>query len=347
MRGRELFRRADPQADFPIENGRGEEMKIRTILMAGVAGTVLAAAPLAIAQQSTPQNQPGTPSTTAPNTTAPSTAPGTPSTMPSTATAPKASSVEVDKLVGKAVRNANGEKIGDIEAVYVTPTGQVDTVIVGVGGFLGMGEKEVAVKWTDLKVSPDGDTITSNMTKDSLKALPEYSYKDKSYRGRVFSDTGIYSDKRTDTRATDTPRTPGASTSVRDNTPATPPAATTPRTDRPVVGSAPADRTTPARTTASTKAFTKTGEMSAEALIGANVKNKQGETVGEIKDLHLNKDGSIKAAVVGVGGFLGMGERNVLIPWSQLEVARDGDADAVIRMEASKDSLKSMPEYQM
>jgi sporulation protein YlmC with PRC-barrel domain len=331
-------------------------MTIRTILMAGVAGTVLAAAPLAIAQQSTPQNQPGASTTTTPGTTAPSTT-GTPSTTaPSTANAPSPSAMQVDKLVGKSVRNSNGEKIGDIEAVYVTPTGQVDSVIVGVGGFLGMGEREVAVKWTDLKVSADGDTITSNMTKDSLKALPEYSYKDKTYRGRVFSDTGIYGDRRADstpaTRTGDTPRTPGGS-SVRDTTPATPPSATAPttRTDRPVVGSAPADRTAPAdrpaRTAATTKGFTKTGEMSADALIGATVKNKAGETVGEIKDLHLNKDGSIKAAVVGVGGFLGMGERNVLIPWNQIQTARENDADLVVRTEASKDSLKAMPEYQM
>lgn len=319
-------------------------MKIRTILMAGVAGTVLAAAPLAIAQQSTPQNQPGS-TTTTPNTT-----------TPSTANAPAANAVQVDKLLDKSVRNANGEKIGDIEAVYVTPNGQVDSVIVGVGGFLGMGEREVAVKWSDLKVSADGETITSNMTKDSLKALPEYTYKDKTYRGRVFSDTGIYdSDRRpADMRATDTTR-PAGSTSVRDNTTAGPRGTTmdTTRTDRPAMGGTTAspDRATrdtaAANRDATRKGFTKTGEMSADALIGTNVKNKQGETIGEIKDIHLNKDGSVKAAVVGVGGFLGMGERNVLMPWNQIEIARENDADIVVRTEASKDSLKAMPEYQM
>jgi sporulation protein YlmC with PRC-barrel domain len=345
MRGRDPFAVPIRKLVFRTRDERGEEMTIRTILMAGVAGTVLAAAPLAFAQQSTPQNQPATPPA---SSTMPS--------SPSTANAPSPSAVQVDKLVGKSVRNANGEKIGDIEAVYVTPSGQVDSVIIGVGGFLGMGEKEVAVKWSDLKVNAEGDVITSTMTKDSLKALPEYTYKDKTYRGRVFSDTGIYgTDRRADntpaTRTGDTTRTPGSS-SVRDTTPATPPAATAPtRTDRPIVGSAPADRTAPAdrpaRTAATVKGFTKTGEMSADALIGANVKNKAGETIGEIKDLHLNKDGSIKAAVVGVGGFLGMGERNVLIPWSQIQTARENDADLVVRTEASKDSLKAMPEYQM
>ena len=293
-------------------------MTIRTILMAGVAGTVLAAAPLAMAQNS---------QTTTPSTT---------QTMPNTANAPSPNAVQVDKLVGKSVRNANGDKIGDIEAVYVTPAGQIDSVIVGVGGFLGMGEREVAVKWSDLKVTDNGDTITSTMTKDSLKALPEYSYKDKTYRGKVFSDTGVY---KHDRKASDMTRTPS---SGRDTMPTT----DTARTDRPAVGT-PADRTAPAHTAGVTKGFTKTGELSADALIGATVKNKAGETVGEIKDLHLNKDGSIKAAVVGVGGFLGMGERNVLMPWNQIQVVRENDNDMVIRTEASKDSLKAMPEYQM
>jgi len=300
-------------------------MTIRTILMAGVAGTILAAAPMAMAQ-----------------TNQDTTKPATTQTMPNKAVAPAPGSVKVDDLLDKSVRNANGEKIGDIEAVYVTPSGQIDSVIVGVGGFLGMGEREVAVKWSDLKVSPDGKTITSNMTKDSLKALPEYTYKDKSYRGRVFSDTGIYNNER---RANDmaTARTP-STTSARDTVPA----------DKTVV-----DKTADAKMDkdravhkdmtkhATRNGFTKTGEMSADALIGATVKNKAGEEIGEIKDLHLNKDGSIKAAVVSVGGFMGIGERNVLMPWSQIEVARENDSDLVIRTEASKDSLKAMPEYQM
>jgi sporulation protein YlmC with PRC-barrel domain len=302
-------------------------MTIRKILMAGVAGSVLAAAPLAIV-----------PAMAQTNTTTPQ------------ATAPSPSAVQVDRLIGKSVRNPEGDKIGDIEAVYVTPTGQVDTVIVGVGGFLGMGERDVAVKWSDLKVTDNGDKITAAMTKDSLKALPEYTYKDKTYRGKVFSDAGVYNangsrraDSTTTTTTTTRPSTTTPSTtSPRDTMTRT----ETPRTDRPAMGGTTATDRAPVRTTTN-KNFTKTGEMSADAIIGASVKNSANETIGEIKDIHVGTDGAIKGAVVGVGGFLGVGERDVLMPWSQLQIAREGDDNLVVKTDATKDSLKAMPEYQM
>lgn len=293
-------------------------MTIRKILMAGVAGSVLAAAPLAfvpaMAQTSTTNPQ---------------------------ATAPSPTSMQVDRLVGKAVRNPEGDKIGDIEAVYVTPSGQIDTVIIGVGGFLGMGERDVAVKWSNLKVTDNGDKITAAMTKDSLKALPEYTYKDRTYRGKVFSDAGVYNANGTRRADSTTTTMPSTSSSPRDSMTRT----DTPRTtDRPAVGTTTTDR---AAVCATTKNFTKTGEMSADAIIGASVKNKANETIGEIKDIHVGKDGAIKGAVVGVGGFLGVGERDVLMPWNQLQIAREGDDDLVVKTDATKESLKAMPEYQM
>jgi sporulation protein YlmC with PRC-barrel domain len=287
-------------------------MKIRNILMAGVAGSVLAAAPLAFV-----------PAMAQTNTTTPQ------------ATAPKATSMEVDRLVGKAVRNPEGDKIGDIEAVYVTPSGQIDTVIIGVGGFLGMGERDVAVKWSDLKVTDNGDKITAAMTKDSLKALPEYSYKDRTYRGKVFSDAGVYNANGTRRADSTTTTMPSTTSSPRDSMA---------KSDTMKTDTMKNDRT-PMRAT--NKNFTKTGEMSADAIIGASVKNKANETIGEIKDIHVGKDGAIKGAVVGVGGFLGVGERDVLMPWNQLQIAREGDDDLVVRTDATKDSLKAMPEYQM
>ena len=301
-----------------------KNMTIRNILMAGVAGAALMAAPVAIAQ--TQQNK----STTA---------------MPSSAQ-PGANAMQVDRLVGKTVENPNGDNVGDIESVYVKPDGKVDSVILGVGGFLGIGEREVAIKWSDLNVS--GDKITTAMTKEQLKALPQYEYKDKTYRGRVFSATGVM----------DTNRKPSDMATMRDGKPAgtLAPDATT-RTDSARNGTTAMDKSTMDKDKSATDkpmrgerhGFTKTGEMSGDVLIGASVKNAEGETIGDIKDIHLNKDGSVKAAVVGVGGFLGMGERDVLISWDKLEFMRDdaNGGDLVVRTEASKASLKEMPEYQM
>ena len=62
--------------------------------------------------------------------------------------------------------------------------------MVGVGGFLGLGEREVKIAWSDLRVENYGEQVMVNMTKDELKATPEYKYGDTSWRGQVFSDKG-------------------------------------------------------------------------------------------------------------------------------------------------------------
>ena len=51
--------------------------------------------------------------------------------------------------------------------------------MVSVGGFLGVGTKDVAVRWSDIGRSRDGRSLvlTTNWTKDSLKAMPNYEYK--------------------------------------------------------------------------------------------------------------------------------------------------------------------------
>jgi hypothetical protein len=77
-------------------------------------------------------------------------------------------------VVGKDIKDAKGDDVGEIEKV------EGDTVIVGVGGFLGLGERKVALPWKELTMSGTGEEakITTSMTKDQLKALPEYKESD-------------------------------------------------------------------------------------------------------------------------------------------------------------------------
>ena len=99
-----------------------------------------------------------------------------------------ATAVDAKKLIGEDVRNAAGDRVGDINTVILDKSGQVKTVVVGVGGFLGVGEKEVAMAWHDLKMAPNGDYVIANVTKDQLKAMPEYKFHEPSRRGTIFSD---------------------------------------------------------------------------------------------------------------------------------------------------------------
>ncbi len=120
------------------------------------------------------------------------------------------------KLIGLNVYDQQNEKIGDIKELLLDKDGKVAQVAIGVGGFLGMGEHDVAVKWADLEFSDQPvksstttssnnsmggatttgsassassssssisntkknypDHATLNTTKDQLKAMPQFNY---------------------------------------------------------------------------------------------------------------------------------------------------------------------------
>lgn len=107
------------------------------------------------------------------------------------------------KLVGVNVYNQNNDKIGDISEVIVDKSGKADAVVIGVGGFLGIGQKDVAVSFNDLKWSdqpvadknaktPDNsnrsaasnsnrnrtypDHAVLNLSRDELKNAPDFKY---------------------------------------------------------------------------------------------------------------------------------------------------------------------------
>jgi putative membrane protein len=60
-------------------------------------------------------------------------------------------------------------------------------------------------------------------------------------------------------------------------------------------------------------------DWTAEALIGRTVENSNGDNLGEINNVIINEQGNVVAAVIGVGGFLGIGEKNVAVPFDALE----------------------------
>src|SRR6267142_2217725 len=73
------------------------------------------------------------------------------------------------KLIGLNVYNNNNEKIGDIKELMVDKSGKIDSVAIAVGGFLGMGEHDVAVKFSELKWV---DEPVSTSTSSSSNARP-------------------------------------------------------------------------------------------------------------------------------------------------------------------------------
>ena len=79
------------------------------------------------------------------------------------------------QILGKDVVNDAGDKIGEIDDLIVTPSKSLSYAIVGVGGFLGVGEHQVAVPVSRFKQQM-GKIVLPGATKDALKAAPKFEY---------------------------------------------------------------------------------------------------------------------------------------------------------------------------
>jgi sporulation protein YlmC with PRC-barrel domain len=88
-------------------------------------------------------------------------------------------SVTVTHWYKQSVYDPADNKIGEIMDVLVDRAGRVTTLIVGAGGFLGMGEKDVAVPFKAVQTTTKGDNkwyLVMNTTKDALKAAKGFKY---------------------------------------------------------------------------------------------------------------------------------------------------------------------------
>ncbi|TQK06715.1 PRC-barrel domain-containing protein [Herbaspirillum sp. SJZ107] len=86
-------------------------------------------------------------------------------------------------LLGKTVANDKNEKIGKVDDVIISPgkgnsTPAAPFAIIGVGGFLGIGKRDVAIPMDQFKVT-NKQLSLPGATKDALKALPPFVYQNK------------------------------------------------------------------------------------------------------------------------------------------------------------------------
>ena len=79
------------------------------------------------------------------------------------------------QILGKTVFNENNEKVGRIDDLIVAPTGELSFVIVGAGGFVGVGRHDVAVPVQQMQLQ-DGKFVLPGATKAAVKALPKFEY---------------------------------------------------------------------------------------------------------------------------------------------------------------------------
>jgi sporulation protein YlmC with PRC-barrel domain len=78
-------------------------------------------------------------------------------------------------LLGKTIYNDAGQKVGKVEDLIISPDKNVSYVIVGAGGFVGIGRHDVAIPVSQVQ-DKAGKLVMAGATKDSIKAMPEFAY---------------------------------------------------------------------------------------------------------------------------------------------------------------------------
>ena len=84
------------------------------------------------------------------------------------------------------------------------------------------------------------------------------------------------------------------------------------------------------------------GWSAKKKILGKSVYNDKNEKIGVIDDLIITPDKSVSYAIIGAGGFLGMGKHDVAIPVGQLKE----DKGRIVLAGATKDALKAVPKFQ-
>lgn len=142
-------------------------MRTSMIAILAAAGVIAAAPAMAQSTMPAPSDRPAT------------TAPATPPPAARAPAAPKedvgnpVTGMRVSKIIGTKVKNSAGENVGSIDDLVVREKDQVVMAVLSVGGFLGIGDRKVAVPWSELSFGTDR-TVTYNVTKQQLEQQPEF-----------------------------------------------------------------------------------------------------------------------------------------------------------------------------
>jgi sporulation protein YlmC with PRC-barrel domain len=205
-----------------------------------------------------------------------------PAQTPSQGSAITAPSMQASaRLLASDIYKANvydnsENKIGDVTDLIIS-NGNIRAAVIGVGGFLGAGQKDISVPFKELKISSRNgkDWLTLNQTKDELRSMPAYEPM--------------------------------------------------------------------GRSTATAASLSATNGLVSN-IYKANVYDNSENKIGDVTDLVFDNEGNITTAVIGVGGVLGAGQKEVAIPLNELKMtSRDGKEWLILNR--TKDDLKNAPGY--
>jgi hypothetical protein len=117
-------------------------------------------------------------------------------------------------------------------------------------------------------------------------------------------------------------------------------ATTTPQTSQQQEAAPP-----PAKEPAPPPSVTVIGASEAHGVLGHEVRSPANEDMGRIVDVIVDRSGTVRAAVIDFGGFLGVGSRKIVVDWNALHFGRVADKGESITLELTKEQVIAAPEY--
>lgn len=229
--------------------------------------------------------------------------------------------------------DANGvqtdwQDVGEINDVILSRDGKVDAVLVDIGGFLGIGERQVAVEMNAIKfvadtATPEDDSdyfLVMNASRVNFEDAPAYSWSDKAMNA---ADTAM----------------DNAATAIDDAATATAAAVSDAATKT-------ADATMREPTVRDGYEAAAPTDITAEMLTGASAYDSSDQRVGEVSELIIDGQGKLTDAIVDVGGFLGIGEKPVKLAMADVDVLHEAGGDDIrVYVPMTKEQLEKLPTY--
>lgn len=216
----------------------------------------------------------------------------------------------------------NLEDVGEINDLIIKRDGTVDAVLVDIGGFLGMGERQVALGMSSIEFRDDQSTdevgdfiLVVPASVATLESAPEF---DMSATDEMVAEADPIPQADSNMQTTEVAPLDG-SASITGMT-----------------GDHVMDDYVPIPI----------DQVTSDNLTGAHVYTSAGDDIGEVSELLLEGD-TVAKAIIDVGGFLGMGEKPVALDMADVEVLQFPDSGEIrVRVPMDKAQLESMPEYE-
>ena len=220
---------------------------------------------------------------------------------------------------GDLEARADWDDVGEIYDIILGTDGEVKHVLVDIGGFLGIGEKRVAVSMDALEIVSDGEGNTDYFVvfrsdRDALENAP------------TFEAMMEEAEETAESAAEEVEQTAEAAAAEVEET---------------------AEEMRLAAPEIDIEGYqsVEMGELTAEELTGARVYDVTDKWIGEVHELVLTNDGQVSKAIIDVGGFLGIGEKRIGLSLDEVSIL-NGDGDVRVYVDASKDVLMELPEWE-